>query len=67
MQRGQFNQLHQNNVTFYRPSVVNAQAIIGSEKCLGAGINCIYAVEKQSQAYGEIVYCFRQLAKDKIL
>ena len=32
MQRNQFNQQHQNNDTFYRRSLVNAQAIIGSEK-----------------------------------
>ena len=31
-QRDQFNQQHQNNGTFHRPSVVNAQCIIGSEK-----------------------------------
>ena len=30
MQRGQFDQQHQNNVTFCRPSVVNAQCIIGT-------------------------------------
>ena len=40
MQRGQSNQQHQNNDTFYRPSVVNAQAIIGSEITPNAGINC---------------------------
>ena len=31
IQRDQFNQQHQNNDTFHRPSVVNAQCIIGSE------------------------------------
>ena len=67
MQRDQFNQQHQNNDTFYRPSVVNAQCIIGSEKFPDAGINCNYAIDKFSQAYGEIVSCFRHLAKDNIL
>ena len=51
MQRGQFNQQHRNNDTFYRPGVVNAQRINGSEKFPAAGINCIYAIEKYSQAY----------------
>ena len=32
MQRDQFNQEHQINDTFYRPSVVKAQCIIGIEK-----------------------------------
>ena len=67
MQRDQFSQQHQNNDTFHRPSVVNAPCIIGSEIFPDAGINCIYASEKNSQAYGEIVSCFRHLAKDNIL
>ena len=67
MQGDQFNQQHQNNDTFYRPSVVNAQCLIGSEKVPDAGIKCNYATDKYSQAYGEIVSCFRHLAKDIIL
>ena len=70
MQKDQFNQQHQNNDTFYRPSVVNVfigQCNIGSEKLPDAGINCDYAIDKYSQAYGEIVSCFRHLAKDNIL
>ena len=67
MQRGQFNQQHQNNDTFYRPTVVNAQTITGSEKFPDAGINCDYANDKFSQAYGEIVSCFKHLAKDDVL
>ena len=67
MQRDQFNQKHQNNDTFYRPSVVNAKCNIGSEKFPDAGINCISAFDKYSQAYGEIVSCFRHLAKDNVL
>ena len=63
VQRDQFNQQYQNNDTFYRPSVVNAQCIIGSEKVPDAGINCNYSIDKYSQAYGEIVSCFRHLAK----
>ena len=67
MQRDQFNQQHRNNDTFYRPSVVHAQAIVGSEKFPDAGINCNYGIDKYSQAYGEIVSCFRHLSKDNIL
>ena len=67
MQRDQFNQQHQNIDTFYRPSVVNAQCIIGSEKIPDAGINCDYAIEKYTQAYGEVVSCFRHLSKDNFL
>ena len=32
-----------------------------------AGSNCFYANDKFSQAYAEIVSCFRHLAKDDIL
>ena len=67
MQRDQFNQQHQNSDTFYRPSVVNAQCVVGSDKFTDAGINCNYAIDKFSPAYGEIVSCFRHLAKDNIL
>ena len=67
MQREQFNQQHQNKDTLYRPSVVNAQCNIGSEKYLDSEINCNYAFDKYSQAYGKTVSCFKHLAKDNIL
>ena len=67
MQRDQFIQQHQNNDTFYRPSVVNAQCNIGSETLPDAVINCKYAIDKYSQAYAEIVSCFRHLSEDKNL
>ena len=67
MQRDQFNQQQQNNCSIYRPSVVNAQCIIGSEKFLDAGRNCNFAFDKYSQAHGENVSCFRHLAKDIFL
>ena len=67
MQRDQIIQQHQKNDKFYRPSVVNAQAIMGSKNFLDAGKNCSYAIDKYSQAYGEIGSCFRHLAKDDIL
>ena len=46
---------------------MNAQCFIGSEKYPDAGINQNYAIGKYSQAYGEIVSCFRHLAKDNFL
>ena len=63
MQRYQFNQQHQNKDTFNKPSVVNAQCIIGREKIPDSGINCNHAIDKYSQTYGETVSCFRHLAK----
>ena len=67
MQRDRFNQQHQNNDTLYRPSVVNAQCILGSEKFPDAGRICIYAFDKFSLVYDESVSCFRHLSKDNFL
>ena len=67
LQRDQFNQQLQNNDTFYRPSVVNAQCIFENEIFSDAGINCNYAIDKLSPTYGENVSCFRHLAEDNIL
>ena len=67
MQRDQFNQQHYNYDTFYRPSKVNAQCIIGNEKFPDAEINFIYAINEYSQAIGVIVSFFRHLSKDNIL
>ena len=67
MQRDQFNQQHQNEDSFYRPSVVKAQVNFGSGKIPDSGTKRNYAIEKFSRAYGKNVSCFRHLAKDKIL
>ena len=67
MQRDQFNQQHQKNDTLYKPGVVDAQCIIGSEKFPDAGFICNYSIDKYSQAYGKIVSRFRPLAKDNIV
>ena len=67
MQRSQFNQQHQKNDKFYRPSVLNAQCILGSERYPDAGTNCNHAIDKYSQALGENVSCFRHLAEYNIL
>ena len=44
-----------------------AKCIIGSKIISDVGINCNYALDKCSQAYGETVTCFRNLAKYNIL
>ena len=67
MQSDQLNQQHQHNDTFHRPSVVKSQCFIGSDKLPDARITCIYAIDNYSQAYGEIVSCFRHLANDKFI
>ena len=67
MQRDQFNQQHHNNDIFCRPSVVNAQCITRSENFSDTGINFINTYDNFSQAFGEIVSCFRPLSKDNIL
>ena len=67
MQRDQFNQQHQKNDTFHRPSVVKAPCHIGTEQFPDSGINFNYANDKYSQAYAEIVSCFRHLAKNNYL
>ena len=46
MQRDQFNQQHQKIDTFCKPSVVNAQGTIGSEKRPDAWKKCNYAFDK---------------------
>ena len=67
MQKNQFNQQHQNIDNFHRPSAVNAQCNIRNGKFPDAGINCNYAIDKHSQAYGRKVCSFRHLATDNIL
>ena len=67
MQKDQFIRQHQYNDTFYRPSVVYAQCIIGGEKFPDSKINCIYLFDEYSQAYGEIVSCLRHLAEDILI
>ena len=52
--------------TCYRPTVVNAECNIGSKKNPNAGVKFNYAIDKYSQAYGEVVCCFRHLVEDNI-
>ena len=46
MQRDQINQQPRKSDNFYRPSVVNAQTIIGREKLPDVGTNCTYPIDK---------------------
>ena len=48
MQTDQFNQQRQITDLFYRPSVVNAQCTIRSEKFPDAGKKGSYAIDKNS-------------------
>ena len=50
-----------------RSQVWYAQCNIRSKNFPDAGIKCVYAIGKYSQSYGEIVSCFRHLAKEIIL
>ena len=67
MQRDQVNQLHHFLQTLYRPILVKAQYITGSEKYLHAGMNCNYVFKNYSQAYGDIDSCLRHIANDNVL
>ena len=63
VERGQYDQEHQNKDRHYRPTVVIAQGSISKEKRPEVGITYNYAVDKESQAFGEIVSCFRHWGK----
>ena len=67
MHRDHFNQPHQNNITIYRPIAENALCVVRIKNYPVAGKICVYANDKNSQAFGKIFSCFRHLAKDKIL
>ena len=57
----------QDNSDFFRPHVLSAQCIIGTEKYPETGINTDYAKNKKSQAYGELLSFFKHLSKANIL
>ena len=56
-----------NNDTFCKLPVVSAPAVIGTEKCPGAGILLTYDDDEYSQGYAQIEQGFRALTKDDIL
>ena len=57
-----------NNDTFYRPPVISAQCIIGTENYPGSDILLNYDDDDDySQGYGQIKEAFKVLTKDDIL
>ena len=66
IRRDKFNQQQSKNQTFVIPTVVKAQCTTGNEKYTDAAVNCDFAIDKHSQAYGENTWCFRHLDKDHI-
>ena len=66
-QRNRQNLQNENNDTFYRPSVISAQCIIGIEKYPDSGILLNYDDDDYNQGDGQIKEDFRALTKDDIL
>ena len=66
-QQDRQNSQNENNDTFYRPSVISAQCIIGTEKYLDSSILLNYNDDDYNQGYGQIKEAFRALTKDDIL
>ena len=62
LQRDQFNQQQQKN-DFFKPTVKNAQVIIGSGKVPDAGTDCDHDIKQYSPAYGEYVSFFEHVAE----
>ena len=56
-----------NNDTFYRPPVISAQCIIGTEKYPVSAILLNYNDDDYSEGYAQIKKAFRALSKDDIL
>ena len=56
-----------NNDTFYRPPVISAQCIIGTEKYPDGAILFYYNDDKYSEGYAQIKEAFRALSKDDLL
>ena len=56
-----------NNDTFFRPPVISAQCIIGTEKYPDWAILLNYNDDDYSQGYSQIEETFRALSKDDIL
>ena len=56
-----------NNDTFYRPPVISAQCIIGTEKNPDSAILLTYDDDDYSQGFTQIKEAFRALSKDDIL
>ena len=66
-QQDRQNSQNENNDTFYTPSVISAQCIIGTEKYPDSGVLLNYDDDDYNQGYGQIKEAFRALTKDDIL
>ena len=66
-QQDRQNSQNENNDTFYRPSVISAQCIIGTEKYPDSAILLNYDDDDYNQGYRQIKETFRALTKDDIL
>ena len=55
------------NDTFYRPPVITAQCIIGTEKYPDSAILLIYSDDDYSQGYSQTKEAFRALTHDDVL
>ena len=66
-QQDRQNSQNENKDTFYRPSVISAQCIIGTEKYPDSSILLYYNDDDYNQGYGQIKQAFRALPKDDIL
>ena len=67
MQRNQFHQQTHDKSTFYDQTVTNSQCIIGRENYPNVAKDCDYEHDKNSEAYVEILSCFRHLSRDNTL
>ena len=56
-----------NNDTFYRPPVIGAQCIIGTEKYHDSAILLSYNDDYHSEVYAQIKEAFRAVSKDDTL
>ena len=66
-QQDRQNSQNENNDTFYRPSVISAQCVTGTEKYPDSGTLLNYDDDDYNQGYGQIKEAFRALSKDDIL
>ena len=66
-QQDRQNSQNENNDTFYRPSVISAQCIIGTEKYPDSAILLKYDDDDYNQGHGQIKEAFRALTEDAIL
>ena len=57
-QQNQLNQQQRKAGKFFRPTLVNAQCIIGSRKDPAAATDCYFGIGNYSQSKGENVTCF---------